>query len=125
MQAQEVAGRIFGAVAGEVLHQAYQVPIINSHLLHYIIRHLPLAFLSPTSKMFLEKHKNIFLFIHLSSVRFRSLFGCLCVRLFALSRCLKKNAKLCDFSNTNNNDFISTPIAPPLVRNLMKLMPLC
>ena len=23
------------------------------------------------------------------------------------------NTKLCDFSNTNNNDFISTPIAPP------------
>ena len=22
------------------------------------------------------------------------------------------NTKLCDFSNTNNNDFISTPIAP-------------
>ena len=22
------------------------------------------------------------------------------------------NSKLCDFSNTNNNDFISTPIAP-------------
>src|SRR6266496_5909331 len=24
----------------------------------------------------------------------------------------KENTKLCDFSNTNNNDFISTPIAP-------------
>ena len=24
-----------------------------------------------------------------------------------------RNTKLCDFSNTNNNDFISTPIAPP------------
>ena len=23
------------------------------------------------------------------------------------------NTKLCDFSNTNNNDFISTPISPP------------
>ena len=33
-QAQEVAGRISGTVAGEDLHQAYQVPIINSHLLH-------------------------------------------------------------------------------------------
>src|SRR3989337_2883372 len=31
--------------------KTYQVPIINSHLLHYIIRHLPLVFLSPTSKM--------------------------------------------------------------------------
>src|SRR5215216_2149200 len=24
----------------------------------------------------------------------------------------QENAKLCDFSNTNNNDFISTPVAP-------------
>ena len=24
----------------------------------------------------------------------------------------QNNTKLCDFSNTNNNDFISTPIAP-------------
>ena len=23
-----------------------------------------------------------------------------------------ENTKLCDFTNTNNNDFISTPIAP-------------
>ena len=83
-QAQEVAGRIFGAIAGEVYAKSsqdlisrqlanfwrrcqgdlcqvktYQVPIINSHLLHYIIRYSPLIFLSPTSKMFLEKHKKI------------------------------------------------------------------
>ncbi len=25
----------------------------------------------------------------------------------------QENTKLCDFSDTNNNDFISTPIAPP------------
>ena len=25
----------------------------------------------------------------------------------------QENTKFCDFSNTNNNDFISTPIAPP------------
>ena len=39
------------------LHQAkaYQVPIINSHRSHYIISHLPLVFLSPTSKMIFEK----------------------------------------------------------------------
>ena len=33
-QAQEVAGRISGAVVGEGLHQDCKVPIINSHLLH-------------------------------------------------------------------------------------------
>jgi hypothetical protein len=26
---------------------------------------------------------------------------------------MQENTKLCDFSNSNNNDFISTPIAPP------------
>ena len=55
---------------GGSLHQAYQVPIINSHLLHYIIRHLPLVFLSPTSKTFSKKHKRICLFIRPSSVVF-------------------------------------------------------
>ena len=25
---------------------------------------------------------------------------------------IQENTKLCDFSNTNNNDFISTPVAP-------------
>ena len=25
----------------------------------------------------------------------------------------QENTKLCDFSNTNNNEFIGTPIAPP------------
>ena len=28
----------------------------------------------------------------------------------------QENTKLCDFSNTNNNDFISTLIAPPATR---------
>ena len=27
----------------------------------------------------------------------------------------QENTKLCDFSNTNNNDFISTQIAPPAI----------
>ena len=35
--------------------KTYQVPIINSHLLHYIIHHSPLIFLSHTSKMIFEK----------------------------------------------------------------------
>ena len=26
----------------------------------------------------------------------------------------QENTKLCDFSSTNNNDFIGTPIAPPV-----------
>ena len=35
---------------------------------------------------------------------------CLCVGLFVAMA--QDNTKLCDFSNTNNNDFLSTPIAP-------------
>ena len=33
--------------------------------------------------------------------------------LVCVVRMSQENTKLCDFSNTNNNDFISTPIAPP------------
>ena len=49
MHAQEVSRRISGTVAGEVYAQVktYQVPIINSSPLHYIICHSPLVFLSP------------------------------------------------------------------------------
>ena len=40
----------------------------------------------------------------------RSLFAC---NLVCIVTTTQENTKLCDFSNTNNNDFISTPIAPP------------
>ena len=50
--AQEVARRISGAVAGESTQKStYQVPITNPYLLHYIICHFPLVFLSPTSPL--------------------------------------------------------------------------
>ena len=47
--AQEVARRIFGAVAGEST-QKVNIPSThhNPYLSHYIICHLPLVFLSPT-----------------------------------------------------------------------------
>ena len=52
-QAQDIARRISGAIAGEVFAQVktYQVPITNSSPSHYIICHLPLVFLSPTSPL--------------------------------------------------------------------------
>ena len=52
-QAQDVARRISGTVAGEVFAQVktYQVPITNSSPSHYIICHLPLVLLSPTSPL--------------------------------------------------------------------------
>ena len=48
MQAQDVARRISGAVAGESM-QIVNIPSTphNPYLLHYIICHLPLVFLSP------------------------------------------------------------------------------
>ena len=98
--AQEVARSISGAVAGEVFSQVktYQVPITNSSPLHYIIFHLPLIFLSPTSPL------------PFYSPSLSCLFVCLCVGL--LVAMAQDNTKLCDFPNTNNNDFLSTPIAP-------------
>ena len=51
-QDQDVARRISGAVAGESTQKStYQVPITIPHLSHYIICHLPLVFLSPTSPL--------------------------------------------------------------------------
>ena len=88
--------------------KTYQVPIINSSPSHYIICHSPLVFLSPTSKTIFE---NLCLFFApLPFVSFRLLLVCLCVGLFVTMA--HDNTKLCDFSNTNNNDFLSTPIAP-------------
>ena len=51
----------------------YQLPIINSLPLHYILRHLPLVFLSPTSKMIFEK---ICPFLRPSSVRLLRFLVC-------------------------------------------------
>ena len=111
-QAQDVARRISGAVAMEVFAQVktYQVPITNSSPSHYIIFHLPLVFLSPTSPLsfysssfFQSSSPSVSLFCLPFSV-------CLCVGLFFTMA--QDNTKLCDFSNTNNNDFISTLIAP-------------
>ena len=107
--AQEVARRISGAVAGESTQKStYQVPITNSYPPHYIICHLPLVFLSPTSPLpFYSPSFPLASFLFAS---FCLPLACLCVGLFVMMD--QDNTKLCDFSNTNNNDFISTPIAP-------------
>ena len=136
--AQEVPRRIYGAVARKAYAKSsqdliscqlanfwrrcrgdlrqvktYQVPIINSHLLHYIIRHLPLVFLSPLLKRFSKRFALSFthFFALLSFVfSFWFLFACVLDCLFVMMA--QDNTKLCDFSNTNNSYFISTPIAP-------------
>ena len=46
----------------------------------------------------------------ISSSLFACRFSCLCVGL--LVSMAQDNTKLCDFSNSNNNDFLSTLIAP-------------
>ena len=80
--AQKVARRIYGAIAGEIYAQVktYQVPITNSYPSHYIIFHLPLVFLSPTSPL------------PFYSPFFRSIFFCLCYHVpsFFLHICLLK-----------------------------------
>ena len=69
--AQEVARRISGAVAGEIRAKSSQVktdqvPITNSYPLHYIIFHLPLIFLSPTSPLPFLRPSSIRLFVCLN-----------------------------------------------------------
>ena len=105
--AQEVARRISGAVAWEVFAQVktYQVPITNSSPSHYIICHLPLVFLSPTSPLpFIRP--LFFVRVLFTCFLFARVLDCLFVMM------AQDNTKLCDFTNTNNNDFLSTPIAP-------------
>ena len=85
-QAQDVARRISGAVAGEVFAQVntYPVPITNSSPSHYIICHLPLVFLSPTSPLPFYSPSLSILPLFLSLPLFaRLLFVCLCVNLLA------------------------------------------
>ena len=116
--AQEVARRISGSVAGEV-YAKVNIPSThyNPYLPHYIICHFPLAFLSPTSPL---------PFYSPSLSRSPLFFACLlCACVLLLVTMDQDNTKLCDSSNTNNNDFISTPVAPLTILNLVKLILLC
>ena len=90
-QAQDVARRIFGAVVGEVFAQVktYQVPITNSSPWHYIICHLPLVFLSPTSPLPFYS-PSLF-----PSPLFRLLLVCSCVRSFISSSWLVLDLLIC------------------------------
>ena len=111
MQAQEVARRIYGAVAGEST-QKVNIPSThhNPYLSHYIICHLPLVFLSPTSPLpFYSPSLSLYppsLFCLPFSRLPARVLDCLFVAM------AQDTTKLCDFTNTNNNDFLSTPIAP-------------
>ena len=106
-QAQDIARRIFGVVAGEVFAQVktYQVPITNPSPSHF--HYFPFASRFPLPHFTLDV---LFALSFLFASLFRSPLVCLCVGL--LVTMAQDNTKLCDFSNTNNNDFLSTPIAP-------------
>ena len=87
--------------------KTYQVPITNSYPSHYIICHLPLIFLSPTSPLpFYSPSLFPFASFFLACFLFARVLDCLLVTM------AQDNTKLCDFTNTHNNDFIRTPIAP-------------
>ena len=89
----------------------YQVPITNPYLPHYIICHLPLIFLSPISPLpFYSPSLSVLLLFLYLPLFARLLFAC--VLDCWLVTMAQDNTKLCDFTNTNNNDFISTPIPP-------------
>ena len=109
---QEVARRISGTVAGEVyakvnIPSTHHIPL--SPTLHYLqfasrfpLPTSPLPFYSPSLSL---SSLSICLFLPVCFLFARGL-DCLFVAM------AQDNTKLCDFSNTNNNDFISTPIAP-------------
>ena len=102
----QVAGRISGAVAGETSPKSIKYVHTNYHLLAFTLFAISLSFSSPPLLKQFYKNTKIFFVCLL----FVCLFSCLLACLVMMSQ---ENIKLCDFSNTNNNDFISTPKAPP------------
>ena len=116
-QAQDVARRISGAVVGEVFAQVktYQVSITKSFPSH--LYYLPFACRFPLPHFTLAvlfalsfPISSLFRLPSSSSLFCLPFSVCLCVGL--LVAMAQDNIKLSDFSNTNNNDFLSTPIAP-------------
>ena len=63
--------------------KTYQVPITNPYLPHYVICHLPLVFLSPTSPLLFYSPSLSILPLFLYSPLFRLLLVCSCVGLLA------------------------------------------
>ena len=87
--------------------QKVNIPSTHHKLLSLALHYLPFAsrFPLPTSPlMFYSPSVSVRLFLA------RFLFAC--VLDYLLVTMAQYNTKFCDFSNTNNNDFISTPIAP-------------
>ena len=110
-QAQYVARRISGTVAGEFAQKS-TIPSThhNPYLSHYIIC---LSFSSPPlhpCRFISPLFPNLLLSFPFAFFSFAFLFARVLDCLFVAMA--QDDTKLCDFTNTNNNDFLSTPIAP-------------
>ena len=82
----------------------------NPYLPHYIICHLPLVFLSPQFTLAVLFSLSLSILpLYFPLLPVCSLFARVEDCLFVV---MAQDTKLCDFSNTNNYDFISTPISP-------------
>ena len=99
--------------------KTYQVPITNSYPSHYIICHLPLVFLSPTSPLPFYS-PSLFLFASFS------LAYCLLVCWIAcLSRWLKTILNCVALPIPTTMIFLALRLLLLLMLNLVKLMLLC
>ena len=89
------------------LRSSQDIPSTHQKLISLALHYLPFASRFPLPHFpFAVLLALSFLFSSLS----RLPFVCLCVGL--LVTMAQDNTKLCDFSNTNNNDFLRTPISP-------------
>ena len=89
------------------------IPSTHHKLLSLALHYLPFASRFPLPHFTLAvlfalslRSPSLSLFAFFARFLFACVLDCLFVTM------AQDNAKLCDFANTNNNDFISTPIAP-------------
>ena len=103
--AQEIARRISGAIAGESAQKStYQVPI-TIPISRITLFAICLSFSSPPNSPLPFYSPSLFR-LPFSRSLFARVLDCLPVTM------AQDNTKLWDFTNTNNNDFLSTPISP-------------
>ena len=108
---KEVARKISGTVAGEVyakvnIPSTHHIPL--SPALHYLpfASRFPLPHFTLAVLFALSLYPPYLFASFARLLLFARVLDCLFVAM------AQDNTKLCDFTNTNNNDFISTPIAP-------------
>ena len=103
--AQEVARRISGAVAGGIYAKSRHTKY-PSQLLSPALHYLPFASRFPLPPLHPCRFIRPLFFVSLLFPNLPLLLLCLFVAM------AQDTTKLCDFTNTNNNDFLSTPISP-------------